>query len=172
MQFRFAALCAALCLSACAPGPVRLERYRAAYSTHFAGIPDQAEACAVVRNRGSHAVAWVELRVIGRSHFAGDSPLRSKWVYRGSIEPGQSVALRFLYPPVADQIEVSLARAGADGSGPQNGRPLALAAECSDGALRAALDVQLRGRTAPDIEVRAAERTTPDSTDDALLASP
>jgi hypothetical protein len=173
MRFRLAPLCAALlCLSACAPGSVRLERYRAAYSTHFEGIPDQSEACAVVRNRGERALEWLELRLRVRSHFGADTPLRSKWVYRGRIEPGETVALRFVHPPVADEIEVSFARAGSGESGPQNGRPLARAKECSDAALRAALDAELRERTAPDIQVRDAARVTPDATDDALVAAP
>lgn len=173
MRFRFAPLCAALLFcSACAPGGVRLERYRAAYSTHFEGIPDQAEACAVVRNRRARAIEWLELRVRVRSHFGADTPLQSKWVYRGRIEPGESVALRFLHPPVADEIEVWYARAGSDGPGPQNGRPLVLGKECSDAALRSALDAELRDRSAPAIELRAATRVTPDSAGDALVAAP
>ena len=172
MRFRFAPLCAALLLcSACASGPVRLERYRAAYSTHFAGIPDQAEACAVVRNRSGRPLEWLELRLRVSSHFGGDAALRSKWVYRGRIEPGQTVALRFVHAPVADEIEVSFARAGAAGAGPQNGRPLALAPECSDAALRAVLDAELRDRTAAAIELRSAAQVTPDA-DDALVAAP
>jgi hypothetical protein len=172
MRFRVALVCAALFwLSACAPGSVRLERYRAAYSTHFEGIPDQAEACAVVRNRGARAIDWVELRMQTRSHFGGDVALQSKWIYRGRIEPGAIVALRFVHPPVADEIEVRFARAGANGPGPENRRPLALAPECSDEALHAVIDAELRGRTAPDIEVRAALRATPDA-DDALVAAP
>jgi len=172
MRFRVAPLCAALFwLSACASGSVRLERYRAAYSTHFEGIPDQAEACAVVRNRGARPIAWVELRMRARSHFGGDVALQSKWIYRGRIEPGAKVALRFLHPPAADEIEVRYVRAGADDPGPQYGRPLALAPECSDEALHAAIDAELRGRTAPAIEVRAAARATEDA-DDALVAAP
>jgi len=52
---RLATLCAALALvlvSGCASTPLHVERYRGAYSTHFEGIPDRAEACAVVRNAG------------------------------------------------------------------------------------------------------------------------
>jgi hypothetical protein len=173
MRFRFAPLCVALLFCfACASGPVRLERYRAAYSTHFEGIPDQAEACALVRNRGARPIAWLELRLRVSSHFGADTSLKSKWVYRGLIEPGQTVALRFVHPPVADEIEVTFARAGADGSGPDNGRPLALAKECSDTALRAALDAELRDRTAPAIELRSATRLTPDAAADTLVAAP
>jgi hypothetical protein len=173
MRFRFAPLCAALLFcSACAPGAVRLERYRAVYSTHFEGIPDQSEACALVRNRSARPIEWLELQTRVRSHFGGDAALKSKWVYRGRIEPGETVALRFVHPPVADEIEVWCARAGATGAGPQNGRPLARATECSDAALRAELDAELRERTAPDIEVRSAIRVTPDLADDAVVASP
>jgi hypothetical protein len=151
---------------------VRLERYRAAYSTHFEGIPDQAEACALVRNRGTRAIEWLELRLRVSSHFGADKSLRSKWVYRGHIEPGQTVALRFVHPPAADEIEVTFARAGADGPAPDNRRPLTLAPDCSDTALRAALDAELRDRTAPAIELRSASPVTPDAADDGFVAAP
>lgn len=174
MRLRTALACVALlCLSGCAwSSGVRVERYRAAYSTHFEGIPDQAEACAVVRNESERTLTWVELRLKVRSHFGGDVPLRSKWLYRGSLAPGESVALRFLHPPAADEIQVSTARSGSSGSGPSNGRPLVTASECSDSSLRAAIGAELRERTASAIEVRSAERVTPDTTDDALVAAP
>jgi hypothetical protein len=172
MRFRFGPLCAALVCLSCASGPVRLERYRAAYSTHFEGIPDQAEACAVVRNRGAHPIEWLELRMRARSHFGGDQALKSKWLYRGHVEPGETVALRFVYPPVADELELSFVRAGTTGPGPQDRRPLLRAEECSDESLRAVLDAELRGRTAPDIELRSAERVTPDAPDESLVAAP
>src|SRR5258705_7674751 len=99
MRFRFAPLCAALLLcSACASGPVRLERYRAAYSTHFAGIPDQAEACAVVRNRSARPLEWLQLRVRVRRHFGGDAAPGSKWGYRRRLQPGPAGALRLVAP--------------------------------------------------------------------------
>ncbi len=173
MRLRTALACAALlCVSGCASSGVRVERYRAAYSTHFEGIPDQTEACAVVRNRGTRALTWLELRVRVSSHFGGDVPLRSKWVYRGTIAPGESVALRFVNPPAADQIQVASSRAGTGGLGPANGRPLVRTDECSDSSVRAALDVRLRERTASEIEVHSAERVTPDAADDALVAGP
>jgi hypothetical protein len=172
MRFRLAALCAALvCLAGCASGPVRLERYRAAYSTHFEGIPDQSEACAVVRNASTRTLTWLTLRLVARSHFGGDAKQRSKWIYRGKLEPGESLALRFMSPPIADEIEVSFLRAGS-GQATQTGRPLVRAKDCSDSALRAVLDAELRGRTAPDIEVRTAARVTPDASDEELVAAP
>ena len=54
--------------SSCATGAVRLERYRGAYSTHFEGIPDQAEICAVLRNRSARPVE--ASRVVHDSMFA------------------------------------------------------------------------------------------------------
>jgi hypothetical protein len=172
MRFRLALLCAALaCTSACATAPVRLQRYRAAYSTHFEGVPDQAEACAVVRNRSAKPVEWVELRLRTQSHFGGDAVIRSRWVYRGTIAPGTAVALRFAHPPAADAIAVSHLRSG-QGNAPESGRALVLAKECSDESLRAVIDGALRGRTAPDIELRTAERASPDAPDDALVAGP
>jgi hypothetical protein len=173
MRFRVALACAALlCVSGCASSGVRVERYRAAYSTHFEGIPDQTEACVVVRNRGARPLTWLELRLRVSSHFGGDVPLRSKWVYRGKIAPGESIALRFLYPPAADEIQVASSRAGTGRAGPASGRPLVRTDECSDSSVRAALDGRLRERTASAIEVHSAERVTPDSPDDALVAAP
>jgi hypothetical protein len=155
MRFRSALACAALCLLGCA-SPVRLEGYRAAYSTHFEGLPDQAETCALVRNQGARAVDWVELRLRSSSHFGGDTVIRSKWLYRGRIEAGETVALRLLHPPVADRIAVSHVRAGNAGSLPEDGRPMERAKDCSDAGLRAALEIALRGRTAPGIELFSA----------------
>jgi hypothetical protein len=98
-------LLALLALSSCATGAVRLERYRGAYSTHFEGIPDQAEICAVVRNLGTRPIEWVELRLISTSQLAeAPSTWKSTWVHRGRIEPGAQVALRFDHPPMADEI--------------------------------------------------------------------
>ena len=157
-------LLALLALYSCATGAVRLERYRGAYSTHFEGIPDQAEVCAVVRNRGARPVEWVELRLLSTSQLA-DTPAtwKSTWVYRGRIEPGQRIALRFENPPMADEIELAVARVGRDPRVPKNGRPLRIAGECSEEALRVALLAELEDRTAPDMEVRAAAQLTPDA---------
>jgi len=156
-------LLALLALSGCATGAVGLERYRGAYSTHFEGIPDQAEICAVVRNRTTRPVEWVELRLLSTSQLA-DSPVtwKSNWIYRGRIEPGERVALRFENAPMADELEVSVGRVGRDARVPKNGRPLRVAGECSDEALRVALIAELEDRAAPDMEVRAAEQRTPD----------
>jgi hypothetical protein len=174
MRVVSALLCAALLLSlACATAPLRLERYRAAYSTHFEGIPDQAEACALVRNTSPQTITWVELRMRATSRFAGSERVqKSGWVYRGRIEPGAVVALRFVHPPVADEIEVRLARAGAGGPGPHEGRPVLASEDCSDEGLRVVLSRELSGHTAPDIELHAAARATPDLAGDGLVAEP
>jgi hypothetical protein len=149
---------------------VRVERYRAAYSTHFKGVPDQAEACVLLRNRSARPVEWVELRLRTRSHFGGDAVIRSRWLYRGRVAPGAIVALRFAHPPVADEIAVSHVRSGSSGPGPEGGRPLLLAKECSDDSLHAVLQAELAGRTAPDIELFAATRAEPDADGDAWVA--
>jgi hypothetical protein len=165
---RAAPLLALLALfSSCAPGAVRVERYRGAYSTHFEGIPDQAEICAVVRNRSEHAVEWLELRLHATSQLA-QSPAtwKSRWIYRGRIEAGESVALRFQNAPMADQLVVALVRFGRDDRAPQSGRPLAQTGECSAESLRVVLGHELEQRTAPHIEVRAAASLTPDAPED------
>jgi hypothetical protein len=169
---RFATLCAALALlCSCATTPLRLERYRGAYSTHFEGIPDRAEACALVRNVGPTPIDWVELSLVATTRFDGiERAFRSRWLYRAPIPPGGAVALRFLHPPVAAELEVTLLRAGR-GVAARPGRPLALAAECSDEALRAALAEEVRGHTAPGLELRSSALSTPDS-DDELVAAP
>jgi len=166
-------LLALLALCSCASGAVQLERYRGAYSTHFEGIPDQAEVCAVVRNRSARPVEWVELRLHSTSQLA-DTPStwKSRWVYRGRIEPGERVSLRFENAPMADEIEISVARVGRDSRVPRNSRPLHVAGECSEEALRAALLAELEDREAPDIEVREAEQLTPDAPPDDLIAAP
>jgi hypothetical protein len=170
---RFAPLCAALVLlCSCATTPLRLERYRGVYSTHFEGIPDRAEACALVHNTGTTPVDWVELSLVATSRFDGaERAFRSRWLYRTAIAPGGAVALRFVHPPFADELEVTLARAGS-GAPTRPGRPLVAAAECSDEALRAVLAEQVRDHTAPGIELRSSARTTPDSDAAALVAVP
>src|SRR5262245_60558095 len=168
---RLATLCAALALvlvSGCASTPLHVERYRGAYSTHFEGIPDHAEACAVVRNAGPTTIEWLELGLVATHTFEGvERKLRSRWVYRAPIPPGKVVALRFLYPPVADVLEVTLERAGSTGAG----RALVKTAECSDEALRATLAAAGQGHTAPGFELRRAANATPDR-DEALVAQP
>jgi len=169
---RFAPLCAALALlCSCASTPLRLERYRGAYSTHFEGIPDRAEACAVVRNTGPAPIEWVELALVAKSRFLGvEHVQRSRWAYREPIAPGRVVALRFVYPPVADELEVSVERAGRGGAA-RAARPLVKAAECSDDALRATLAAAGHGHTAPGVELRSATNATPDP-ETALVAAP
>jgi hypothetical protein len=166
-------LLALLALSSCATGAVRLERYRGAYSTHFEGIPDQAEICAVVRNRSARPVEWVELRLRSTSRLA-DSPRtwKSTWIHQGRIEPGESVSLRFENPPMADEIELAVVRAGRDERAPRNGRPLRVTGECSEDSLRAALLAELEDRAAPDMEVRPAAQLTPDAKPDDFIATP
>jgi len=80
------------------------------------------------------------------------------------------VALRFLYPPVADVLEVTVERAGHGGS-VRAGRPLMKTAECSDEALRATLEAAGRGHTAPGVELRRAAIATPDHGEE-LVAEP
>jgi hypothetical protein len=164
---------ALLALLSCASGAVRLERYRGAYSTHFYGIPDQAEICAVVRNRSARPVEWVELRLLSTSRLA-DSPKtwKSTWIHQGRIEPGEMVSLRFENPPMADEIELTVVRAGRDERAPRSGRPLRIAGECSEESLRKALQAELQDREAPDIEVRSAQQLTPDAPPDDLIAAP
>ncbi len=166
-------LLALLVLCSCAPGAVNLERVRGAYSTHFEQIPDQSEICAVVRNQSARPVEWVELRMRSTSNLA-DAPAtwKSSWVYRGHLEPGQRVALRFENPPMADEIELDVVRVGNGPRVPRNARPLHIVGECSEEALRSALLSELEGRAAPEIEIRTATRLTPDAESDALIASP
>ncbi len=160
------------CLSSCATGAVRLERYRGAYSTHFEGIPDQAQICAVVRNRSARPVEWVELRLQSTSQLA-DSPKtwRSSWIHQGRIEPGETVSLRFENPPMADEIGLEIVRVGRDERAPRNARPLRVTGECSEASLRAALLTELEQREAPQIEVRPAAQLTPDAPPE-LIATP
>jgi hypothetical protein len=163
---------ALLALLSCASGAVRLERYRGAYSTHFDDIPDQSEICALVRNTSGRAVEWLELRLESSSRLAA-TPVewRSRWVYRGRIEPGERVALHFDHAPMADEIEVRVARFGRDGRAPDNARPLARVSECSDASLRAALEAEFEAREATNARVHSAERRSADAPD-AWVAGP
>jgi hypothetical protein len=163
---------ALLALLSCAPGAVRLERYRGAYSTHFDDIPDQSEICAIVRNASARPVEWIELRLESSSRLAATpGEWRSSWIHRGRIEPGERVALRFQNPPVADELEVRIARVGRDPRAPLNGRPLVRSEACSDEALRATLDAGLAGREATNARVRSAARRSDDAPE-ALVAGP
>ena len=150
-------LLALLALCSCAPSAVNLERYRGAYSTHFEQIPDQSEICAVVRNGSARPIEWVELRMRSTSHLAdAPEPWRSSWVYRGRIEPGERIYLRFENPPMADEIEIAVVRFGRGERVPRNGRPLRAVGECSEQAVRSALLAELEDRAAPEIEIRHA----------------
>jgi hypothetical protein len=102
------------------------------------------------------------------SHLAErPAPTRSSWVYRGPIAPGERVALRFEHAPMADELEISVARVGTGPRAPRNARPLRRVEECSEDGLRALLDAGLAARAARDTAVHAATRKTPD-----LVASP
>jgi len=154
---------ALLALLSCASGAVRLERYRGAYSTHFDDIPDQSEICAVVRNASGRAVEWVELRLESSSQLAAaPGEWHTSWVYRGRIEPGERVALGFEFAPMADELEVRIARVGRDPRVPQNGRPLRRIETCSDEALRGVLDAGLEAREATNARVHTAARRSDD----------
>ncbi len=147
----------ALGLAGCAR-PVSLERYHGAYSTHFEGIPDRTAVCALVTNRGDESVGWVRLRLRSSSSL-GPRParLRSHWVYSGDIDPGETVALVFVRPPSAEQIQVDLAGSGS-GRVARPGRPLVRAKGCSETGLVVSLERELEERTASGIEVLAAKK--------------
>ena len=103
-----------LLICACAKPPsVTLDSYRGVYSTHFDGIPDQAEICAVVTNRTDRPFTWARLRLRAYPTYGErEGRWTSEWVYRGPLEPGETKALRLVVPPVADQIELELRGAG------------------------------------------------------------
>ncbi len=144
-------------LAGCAR-PVTLERYHGAYSTHFEGIPDRTALCALVTNRGDESVGWVRLRLRSTSSLGSRTArVRSHWVYSGGIDPGETVALAFVQPPIAEQIQVDLAGSGR-GRAARPGRPLARAKSCSEAGLVLSLESELEERTASGIEVLAAQK--------------
>jgi hypothetical protein len=126
---------AALGALGCATSSVTLDGYGGAYSTHFAGIPDASAVCARVTNRSDTRVEWVRLRLHSTSTL-GERParLRSRWIYTGAIEAGQSIDLGFVDPPSAEQIRIELAGHGR-GTAPRGGRGLVRVASCSQAEL-------------------------------------
>ncbi|MBW2279368.1 MAG: hypothetical protein JRG76_12745 [Deltaproteobacteria bacterium] len=141
------------CQLACASTTVDLERVRGVYSTHFHGIPDSGRICAVISNRRGSPVDWVRLRLASRSGLA-ERPgrWRSAWLYRGRLEPGESVAVELDRPPVSDQIRLTVHGAGR-GRPTRTGRPAVEIPECSERALSAALERDAAAREAPGREI-------------------
>ena len=151
------ALAVALLLCACAGPSVRLDRYRGVYTTHFDGLPDSSRVCALLTHRGGAPVDWIRLRL--RAFSPDDqSPSRatSLWIYEGSLAPGESVSVELANPPVAPEIELTLAGAGS-GHAPR-GRPLVRTPDCTRASLVAAARGSLLGRTAPGIRVQSVIR--------------
>ena len=167
---RFRGLALVLLTLGCATNPVMLERYRGVYSTHFDGIPDQAGVCAVISNRGTSGVDWVRLRMRVYTNF-GDVPGRwtSSWLYRGRLEPGQSIAVELRNPPTAEGLEIEVIRSG-HGSGPSRGRSVRSTPECSEAWLRAELSRRLASRTAAGVRVLPMDRH--EESAELLLAQP
>ncbi len=139
-----------LLICACATGPsVTLDFYRGVYATHFDGIPDQAEICAVVTNRTDRPVSWARLRLRAYPTYGErEGRWTSGWVYRGRLDPGERKAVRLVVPPVADQIELELRGAGR-GEGPLSNRTAVEAEECTEAFLQRQLIEAREGRTAP-----------------------
>ena len=126
-----------LCLATtgCASSAVQVESYSGIYSTHFDGIPDDAAICAVVSNQGAERLSWVQLRLHSISHLgAKPATWRSKWVFEGELEPGESIALSFPTPPVSDSVRLEVQRAGR-GRPPGAGRRAQRVARCSESDL-------------------------------------
>ena len=142
-----------LALASCASAPVTLDRVEGVYTTHFDGIPDQSRVCVVLTNRGSTAVGWVRLRMVG---YPGGEERRSRlvshWVLAEPLAPGQSVAVELLDPPVVREVELSVQRSGAGAQAPV-GRPVRRADSCDAETLLAAVQADQAGRTASGIEV-------------------
>jgi hypothetical protein len=145
---------ATLAASACAtPAPVTLDLYRGVYSTHFDGVPDRAELCALLTNRASHSVDWVTLRLRAYPTY-GERTARwtSYWTYREHFRPGESRTVRLIRPPVADQVELEVRDAGW-GPSPASGRPVVDAESCSEPSLHRDVRANQEGRTAPGMSV-------------------
>ena len=143
------ALLACAGLSACVTSSVELERYRGVYSTHFHGIPDRGRICAVISNQRSQPVDWVRLRLASRSGLGTRrGRWRSVWLYRGRLQPGESVAVELEHPPISDKIRLAVQGAGR-GRVRGTGRPAAEIPECSERALTAALERDGAAREAP-----------------------
>ncbi len=142
----------------CLHPTVEIDRYRGLVATHFDGVPDRAEVCAIVTNHGDEPVDWVRLRLRSWSRL-GDEPgaWTSHWVWRGHLAPASSVVLALPDPPVAEEIALDVRGSGAGERVPP-GRAATRAAECSDSALERLAAQADRGRTASGIELRAALR--------------
>jgi len=154
---RFLVALGAAALVGCA-GPVTLDRYRGAFTTHFDGVPDEAQVCAIVTNHGEDPVEWVRLRLRSWSAFDAEPALwTSFWIYRAHLEPGASAAISLADVPVAEEIELEL-RSSGSGPTPPAGRLASAAVECSDDSLRAALAKGERDRTAEGRALFAADR--------------
>jgi hypothetical protein len=140
-------------------GPsVEIDRYRGLVATHFDGVPDRAEVCAIVTNRGDAPIDWVRLRLRSWSRL-GEEPAAwtTHWVWRGRLAPAESAAIALPNPPVAEEIALDVRENGAGERVPR-GRVASLAAECSEEALRRLAQSGGAGRTASGIELRAALR--------------
>jgi hypothetical protein len=140
---------------ACSTAGVELRDVRGAYSTHFDGIPDEGRVCAVIHNGRDVPIEWVRLRLVSRSSL-GERPgrWRSDWLFRGHIEPGESVAVELERPPMADQGSLRMQRAGR-GQVRERGRPVRVVQECSADALSTRLRGATVGRQAKEREIHA-----------------
>ncbi len=135
-----------------------LDGFHAAYAMHFDGIPDRTGVCAIFKNRSEHALAWIGLRMKAYDDTGEVSAQwRSRWVYQGRVEPGESVALELVDPPFATRVELHV---GATGTGrPRRGsRPVVRVESCSELGLSARLRGLSSERTAGGRQVvRAAQ---------------
>ncbi len=151
---------ALLCLvvAGCLRPPVELDRYRGLVATHFDGVPDRAEVCAIVTNRGDAPVGWVRLRLRSWSRL-GEEPgaWTTHWIWRGHLAPAASAVIALPNPPVAEEIALEV-RASGVGARVAPGRAALATSECSDDALQRMARADGTGRTASGIELRAALR--------------
>jgi len=167
---RFARLAALLCLGAigCAQSAVSLDGYGGVYTTHFDGVPDASRVCALLSNRGEHAVDWVRLRLRTFSEYEGvQARLSSSWVYAFPLAPGESIAVELVDPPVSPEIELRVRDAG-HGRLP-HGRLVRASTQCGEKRLLESTLARMDSRTADGIEVHTLRRRGPPG--DALLAS-
>lgn len=136
----------------CQTAKVDLEHVRGLYTTHFDAIPDSAALCATLTNRGEKDVTWVRLRLRAYSAL-GDEPARwtSTWIFAEPIAAGETRAIVFRHPPVANEVEISVRRAG-NGPAPRRGRRALPAEGCSEAWLTRALEDETPGRTARNVE--------------------
>ena len=151
---RFVRLSALLCLAAlgCAQGAVSLDGYRGVYTTHFDGIPDSSRVCALLTNRGEHAVDWVRLRLRSFSHYEGvPARLSSTWVYAHRLAAGESITVELVDPPVAPEVELRL-RGSGSGRAPV-GRRARPSSQCGQERLLESSLARQQSRSADGIEV-------------------